>query len=99
MTFLALLLAGCQPDTDDRTPPADPCDDPGQGELCTIAGDGTQGLQNNVLDAKDIWLNQPSAVSFDPQGRPILTDFNNMRILRLLETGAFEVLAGTGFHA
>ena len=101
---LALLLIGCQApsSTDDtpETPPRVPCEgEPAPGELCTIAGTGTQGLQNNEFTAAEIWLNQPSAVSFDPIGRVILTDFNNMRVLRLLETGEFEVLVGTGFHA
>src|SRR5262245_14796099 len=100
---VALLLAACEPGSDDTgTPPPParvPCEEPAPGELCTVAGDGNRGLQNNVLTASDIWLNLPSAVSFGPLGRVILTDFNNMRILRLLETGEFEVLAGTGFHA
>jgi sugar lactone lactonase YvrE len=99
MTLAALLLIGCEPGTEGPPPPADPCDDPTEGVVCTIAGTGNQGLVNDELTAKDTWLNQPSSVSFDPEGRPILTDFNNMRILRLLETGEFEVLAGTGFHA
>jgi trimeric autotransporter adhesin len=101
---LALLAIACeQPSTDDTpgTPPSRvACEAPLEtGEVCTVAGDGHQGLQNDEFTASEIWLNQPSAVSFDPQGRVILTDFNNMRILRLLETGEFEALVGTGFHA
>ena len=102
MTALALLLIGCeQPSTTDTpgTPPRVACEEPASGEVCTVAGTGVQGLLSQELTAAESWLNQPSAVSFDPQGRVILTDFNHMRVLRLLDNGEFEVLVGTGFHA
>lgn len=96
---MVVALLACVPPPGDTPVVLPPCAEPGPGEICTVAGTGDQGSQSVDLPAIDTWLNLPSQVSFDPDGRPILTDFNNMRVRLLEEDGWFQTLTGTGVHA
>lgn len=107
---LASGVAACSaegPGQDDV--PSDPleptpaCDAP--GALCTVAGttpDETGhpflGFNGDGLAATATWLYFPSALTWMPDGRLVIDDFNNMRIRVLEPDGRLVTIAGNGVH-
>ena len=79
------ITAGC----------ADPCAD---GLVCTIAGNGLLGFNGDGMDARDSWLAAPTSVTVDPEGRPVVIDYSNMRV-RVLDDGVLTTIVGDGRHA
>lgn len=67
------------------------------GRVCTIAGIGANCYNGLPASALETCLFLPSAATFDPDGRFVLADFNNWRIIAL-DGGGFELLAGNGLH-
>lgn len=89
------MVAGCEREAT----PADPCADGGEpGVLCTVIGTGANGFNGRDLPAAESWLFYPSAAAFDPDGRYVLDDFNNWRIVRLEDDGLLKTIAGNGLH-
>jgi cytochrome c553 len=68
--------------------PGPPCDNV-PGNICTIAGNGVQGNQvvSGTILARDQFLFWPQNVTLDPQGRVVITDWNNYLIRRIENTG------------
>jgi cytochrome c553/DNA-binding beta-propeller fold protein YncE len=67
--------------------PGPPCDSE-PGRICTVAGNGVPG--NRMIDgilARDQFLFWPQNVTLDPQGRVVITDWNNYLIRRIEATG------------
>jgi hypothetical protein len=68
----------------------------GTGEL----GDGSPGgdpIPSPPWNAKEIKLNHPTHISFDPQGRLILSAWHNSKIMRMdLATGKIDNFCGDG---
>ncbi|MCB9680119.1 MAG: hypothetical protein H6733_01485 [Alphaproteobacteria bacterium] len=68
--------------------------------MCIIAGlDGELGSNGDDLPALETLLYFPTALTWSPQGRLVIDDFNNMRIRELQDDGTLVTLAGSGFHA
>jgi hypothetical protein len=67
---------------------------PVPGKLTTAVGTGRQGFDGDGHDARDSWLNQPSELGFDQQGRLYIVDWNNHR-LRALAGGKLQTIVGS----
>ena len=68
--------------------------------MCVLIGTGELGFNGDGLPGTDTALASPMSVREDPQGRPIVVDFSNMR-LRVVDadTGSVQTLVGSGIHA
>ncbi len=66
--------------------PGPPCTDT-SGEICTIVGNGVQGTNRQTVMARRARLFWPQNVDLDPQGRLVVTDWNNYLIRRVENTG------------
>lgn len=76
---------------------ADTVEDPGPpctetpGEICTLAGNGVAGSQSQPgLLARQQYLFWPQDATTDPQGRVVITDWNNYVIRRIETEGCRE---------
>ncbi|GEM_PF-1520245 len=67
--------------------------------ICAIAGSGELGFNGDGLRALQTRLASPTSVTVDPQGRPVVVDYSNMRVRVLADDGRIETLAGNGYHA
>jgi cytochrome c553 len=67
--------------------PGPVCDDV-PGRICTVAGNGVPGnrLVPQIM-AREQYLFWPQNVSLDPQGRLVITDWNNYTIRRIENSG------------
>jgi mono/diheme cytochrome c family protein len=73
-----------------------PCDDT-PGSICTIAGNGVSGNRaGQGVMAREQYLFWPQNVSLDPQGRVIITDWNNYMIRRIEPDGCRAVTDADG---
>lgn len=66
------------------------------GQITTIAGNGTQGFSGDGGLATTAELNEPSGVVGNPDGRIFIADTANQRIRVINSTGAISTFAGTG---
>ena len=57
-------------------------------------GDGTQGYDGDGKIPALSWLNQPTDLTFGPDGRAYIVDWNNHRIRRLRADGTLETFIG-----
>ena len=64
------------------------------GAIGTWMGDGTQGYDGDGKIPALSWLNQPTDLTFGPDGRAYIVDWNNHRIRRLQSTGTLETFIG-----
>jgi len=76
---------------------AGPVPDNVSGRIFTIAGNGVSGNQpgDGVL-ARQQFLYWPQNVSLDPQGRVVITDWNNYMIRRIENEGCQEITDDAG---
>ncbi|NOS99803.1 MAG: c-type cytochrome [Phycisphaerales bacterium] len=67
------------------------------GTICTIAGNGVSGSRagTNIL-ARAQFLFWPQNVTLDPQGRVVITDWNNYTIRRIENEGCEEITDEAG---
>lgn len=87
-----LLLGAC---TDSSTPQ---CSDE-SGTACTWAGvQNHSGRNGEGLDRTKSWLNEPADLTFAPDGRPWIADWNNHLIRRVEEDGTVTTMVGTGYE-
>lgn len=86
------LVGGCGPT--DPTP--FDCDRP--GAVCTVMGTGTHGFGGDGRPADRTWLYFPTAVRFEADGRPLIADFNNLRVRSVDDLGRVVTRAGNGLH-
>ncbi len=82
---LILVLVACA---------EEPC---GPGTVCTVVGTGLIGFTGEGRAAVESALYLPSALALDPDGRPCVVDYNNMRV-RCLDAGRLVTVAGNGDH-
>ena len=64
------------------------------GAIGTWMGDGTQGFDGDGNVPQKTWLNQPMDLTFGPDGRAYIVDWNNHRIRRLRADGTVETFIG-----
>jgi hypothetical protein len=67
--------------------------------ITRIAGDGTQGAGAVGTPALSAALNQPAAVATDLDGRLLIMDSINSRLLRVDANGVIRLVTTTGFAA
>jgi sugar lactone lactonase YvrE len=96
---LAVLFVGCTPEPERPEPEPHACEVDPTGLVCTVAGTGLRGAGADDLPALETDLFLPISVSFTPDGRPLIVDFNNHRIRVLEDDGVLVTLAGNGVHA
>jgi sugar lactone lactonase YvrE len=66
------------------------------GQIDTIAGDGTAGFAGDNGPAKAARLAFPSAVLVDPAGNVFVSDYSNARIRKITPDGRISTYAGNG---
>jgi hypothetical protein len=88
--ILALSLAACGDDTRAETP----CT--GSGVICAYMGDGIAGLGHDGATPLEVSLYLPQDLTFGPDGKPYVLDWNNHRV-RTIEGGAVHTVIGTGY--
>jgi NHL repeat-containing protein len=87
-SLLAIVLWGCNSST---TPP-----NPGPyGVIKTYAGNGVQGQGVDGVAPTKSPLYWPQDISFGPDGRAYIVDWNNYRI-RVVENGIIRTIIGSG---
>jgi hypothetical protein len=89
------MVSGCPSGQVDS--PADACSRP--GVICTVAGTGGSFFDGDGRDALETSLYFPLDVEFDVAGRPLILDFNNLRVRRINENGTVETVMGLDFEA
>jgi sugar lactone lactonase YvrE len=77
---------------------ADPCDEPGAGTACRIAGTGEAAFNDDGRPAAETALYLPSQVKRGPDGRIYIMDFNNQRLRAMEPDGTVTTVAGSGWH-
>ncbi|MBS1120479.1 MAG: hypothetical protein H6Q90_2707, partial [Deltaproteobacteria bacterium] len=86
-----LALVGCASDKAE-------CSDV-SGTACTWAGvQQHRGFNKDGLDKQDSWLGFVSDLTFAPDGRPWIVDWNNHRIRRVEHDGTLKTMIGTGYE-
>lgn len=81
-----IVLAGCG--SSSGSPTVAP------GAIGTWMGDGTQGFDQDGHVPLQTWLNQPTDLTFGPDGLAYIVDWNNHRIRRLRADGLVETFIG-----
>ncbi len=89
---IALVSAGAGgcPDT------LSPCDV--AGVICTVAGTGQSLFDGDGKPATETSLYHPIDIAFDRDGRPLILDFNNLRVRRIKEDNTIETYMGMAFE-
>lgn len=64
------------------------------GVICTVAGTGLSQFDGDGRDALDTSLYLPYDVEIDAAGRPLVLDWNNLRIRRVDEQGRVQTIMG-----
>ncbi|NUN15461.1 MAG: hypothetical protein HUU55_17695 [Myxococcales bacterium] len=89
--------AGCEPEEENNNTGGEEvvaCD-PAPGVICTFMGKGKAGLGHDGVSPREVLLYLPQDVSFGPDGRPYVLDWNNHRIRTVQDDKVITVL-GTG---
>lgn len=75
-----LALTACGGDR-----PPDPCDKAVSGDACVYAGTGQQGInrEHPRLDRLESLLDTPTGITFGPDGRAYIVDYNNHQLRRV----------------
>lgn len=93
---IAAYLIFLAADPSVRPDPGPHCDDV-PGHICTLAGNGFPGnIKRDGILAREQHLFWPYNVTTDPQGRVVITDWNNYLIRRIEDRGCREVIDETG---
>ncbi len=66
--------------------------------ICTVAGTGMSIFDGDGHPALQTSFYFPIDMLFDPQGRPVIIDWNNLRIRRIDDDGTIETIMGVGFE-
>jgi DNA-binding beta-propeller fold protein YncE len=67
----------------------------GEGVICNYMGDGRAALGQDGVAPTEVSLYLPQDVTFGPDGRAYVLDWNNHRV-RVVDEGVVETLVGTG---
>ena len=91
---LMICLSAC------GTTSTDPCDGAKSGEACPYAGTGEQGYNraNEKLNRLDSRLNLPTDITFGPDGRAIIVDWNNHMLRRVEKDDRLLRIAGDDYE-
>jgi len=95
--LLSAMLCGCPAPTTPDAPSADACEQP--GVICSVAGTGQSLFDGDGKDALQTSLYHPLDVCFDAAGRPLIVDWNNLRVRRINDDGTIETVIGQDFEA
>jgi sugar lactone lactonase YvrE len=87
------LLAGCS-----DSPTRSSVDCTASGNICTAMGTGQRAYAGEGDVPSKVSLYYPIDVLFDPEGRLLVLDWNNLRIRRLDQDGKVRTIMGTGFE-
>ncbi|MBK8271290.1 MAG: hypothetical protein IPK83_24410 [Planctomycetes bacterium] len=87
--LMSLLGADCDP-------AQSPCDRP--GVICTVAGNGESIFNGDGHPALETGLYFPLDIEFEPGGRPLILDFNNIRIRAINADNTIETIIGQDFE-
>lgn len=77
-----------------NTPAMGDCNDP--GVICTVAGTGMSVFDGDGRDALLTSFYYPIDIVFQPDGLPIIDDWNNLRGRRIEVDGTIQTIIGTG---
>jgi DNA-binding beta-propeller fold protein YncE len=86
---IALLGIGCGSNST-------PCDRTTPGNICTIAGNGTDGYAGEEGAALDAELSLPMDTLWGPDQNLYVVDWNNHRIRKITSDGVIHWVAGNG---
>lgn len=80
-----LLLVGAGACSSSDSGPPDPCADAVSGDACVFAGTGVEGInrEHPKLDRRESLLDTPTGITFGPDGRAYIIDYNNHQIRRV----------------
>ena len=92
VTVAAVVACGGEPAPSASAP--EPKREP--GTITTLVGDGTQGFKSGAT-LRSSWLNQPTELAFDHDGRLHIVDWNAHRIRRVTDDGTLETIVGGAF--
>src|SRR5262245_56177662 len=87
--FIAVVLVGCA----ERH---DPCDGAKSGEACRWAGTGAEGYNRGSPNSDRLTsqLDEPTDVTFGPDGRAYITDWNNHAVRRVEHDQTLRLVIG-----
>ena len=98
------ILEGAQNDAPLSTPTPTPVPVPSMtrtpascnaaGVICTVAGTGRSEFNGDGQPALRTSFYYPFEIAFDPSDRPVIIDFNNIRIRRIDADGTVETIMG-----
>lgn len=97
VVYSALALCACTfnpgpgPDSGE-----DICERP--GVICTVAGTGQSAFDGDGMPARLTSLYAPLDVVFDREGRPLILDWNNLRVRRINADSTVETIMGADFE-
>ncbi len=86
--------ASASPSPSATNPPSLDCET--AGHICTVAGTGKSQFDGDGRAALLTSLYFPIDVLFDRAGRPLILDWNNLRLRRLKADGTIETIMGNG---
>jgi len=86
-----IFLPGCSTESEEGGCPDEP------GIICTWAGTGAPGFNNDGLPLTESMLYWPIDVSFAADGTPFLVDWNNHRVREVTPDGTLRTIIGTDF--
>ncbi len=92
---LLAFLSGCPNKSADSTF-ASPCDE--LGVICTVAGTGRSLFDGDGRPALRTSLYFPLDVDFDSAGRPLILDWNNIRIRRINPDTSIQTIMGLDYE-
>jgi hypothetical protein len=87
-----------------RTPTPTPIKTTGRtcaqlGSICTVVGTGRSLFDGDGKLGEETSLYYPLSVTFDSLQRPLIVDWNNLRLRRVNDNGRIETVMGTGDEA
>jgi len=68
------------------------------GVICTIAGTGLSQFDGDGRPALQTSFYYPFEIAFDTSDRPLILDFNNLRVRRLNSDGTIQTIMGQDFE-
>lgn len=92
----SLLACACVPATPDGNGNTHVCEQP--GTICTVAGTGESSFNGDGKDALETSLYYPLDVEFDETARPLILDFNNLRLRRINGDNTIETILGVDYE-
>ncbi len=69
------------------------------GVICTVAGNGNSLFDGDGKPATETSLYFPFSITFDAQGRPLILDWNNLRLRRINADGRIQTIMGNDTEA